>query len=121
MPFDGLSTMPISFFQPSIVPMICCEPRLIGAGGSLGCSARRTPAFSASGTTAFRKYVMFVHISSSVWAPSSRQRRQILHALVVEAGPAGAGAAGLFEVAFHRAVRVPVVFDDRQPDACRPP
>ena len=44
-----------SFFQPSIVAMICCDPRLIGAGGSLGCSASRTPAFSASGTTAFRK------------------------------------------------------------------
>jgi hypothetical protein len=30
MPFDGLSTIRNHFFQPSIVPMICCEPRLIG-------------------------------------------------------------------------------------------
>ena len=37
------------------VAMICCEPRLSGKGGSLGCSARRTLAFSATGTTAFRK------------------------------------------------------------------
>src|SRR2546429_4971085 len=55
IPFEGLFTMPISFFQPSIVPMICWDPRLIGAGGSFGCNARRTPAFSASGITAFRK------------------------------------------------------------------
>ena len=71
IPFDGLFTMPISFFQPSIVAMICCDPRLIGAGGSFGWSAMRTPAFSASGMTALRKYVMLVHISSSVCAPSS--------------------------------------------------
>ena len=29
--------------------------RLTGAGGSFGCNASRTPAFSATGTTAFRK------------------------------------------------------------------
>ena len=50
-----------------------------------------------------------------------RERRQVLHPLVVEAGPAGAGAAGLLEVAFHRAVRVPVVFDHRQADLARGP
>ena len=37
------------------VAMICCDPRLSGKGGSLGCSASRTFAFSATGTTAFRK------------------------------------------------------------------
>ena len=51
--------------------MICPEPRLRGTGGSLGCSARRTPDVSATGTTAFRKYVTFAHISSSVWTPTS--------------------------------------------------
>src|SRR5262249_4718006 len=34
--------------------------------------------------------------------------------LVVEAGPACAGAAGLGEVTFHGAMRVPVVLDDRE-------
>ncbi len=52
------------------MPMICCEPRLTGAGGSLGCSASRTPAFSAVGITAFRNYVMLFHISSRLCAPS---------------------------------------------------
>ena len=51
--------------------MIWPEPRLSGTGGSLGWSASRTPAASATGTTAFRKYVTFAHISSSVWAPTS--------------------------------------------------
>ena len=55
MPFEGLLTIVISFFHPASVPMICCDPRLMGAGGSLGCSASRTPAFSAAGITAFRK------------------------------------------------------------------
>ena len=50
--------------------MICCEPRLTGAGGSLGCKAMRTPAFSATGITAFRKYVTLAHISCRLWAPS---------------------------------------------------
>ena len=51
--------------------------------------------------------------------PFFRQRRQIFHPLVIEAGPPGAGAARLLEVTLHRAVRVPVVFDDRQPDVAR--
>ncbi len=51
--------------------MICPEPRLRGTGGSFGCSAMRTPAFSASGITAFRKYVMFFHISSRECVPIS--------------------------------------------------
>ena len=55
MPFAGLLTISMRCFQPARVPMICCEPRLMGAGGSLGCSASRTPAFSAAGTAAFRK------------------------------------------------------------------
>ena len=41
------------------------------------------------------------------------QGGQVLHSLVVEAGPTGASPASFFEVAFHGAVRVPVVFDDR--------
>jgi hypothetical protein len=55
MPFAGLSTIDTRRFQPASVAMICPEPRLSGTGGSLGCSARRTPAASAVGTTAFRK------------------------------------------------------------------
>src|SRR5260370_34727634 len=70
MPFEGLLTIEISFFQPATVPMICCEPRLTGAGGSVGCRGRRTLAFLAVGATAFRKEVMLGHISCRVWAPS---------------------------------------------------
>ncbi len=55
MPLAGLSTIETSRFQPSSVAMICCEPRLSGTGGSFGWSASRTPACSATGTTAFRK------------------------------------------------------------------
>ena len=47
------------------------------------------------------------------------KRRQVLHSLVVEAGVARAGAPGLLVIAFHGAMRVPVVFDDRQPGLAR--
>ncbi len=45
-----------------------------------------------------------------------RQGRQVLHPLVVEAGPPGARTPRFLEVAFHRPVRVPVVLDHRQAD-----
>ena len=43
------------------------------------------------------------------------------HQVVVETRPAdaGAGIVGLLEVALHGAMRVPVVFDDRQPHLAR--
>src|ERR1035438_5537505 len=49
------------------------------------------------------------------------QGRQVFHALVIEAGPARAGSAGFLEVAFHGAMRVPVVFHHRQPNLARGP
>ena len=49
MPFEGLSTMDVYFFQPATVPMIWPEPRLMGAGGSLGCRASLTPDSWATG------------------------------------------------------------------------
>ncbi len=93
--------------------MICPEPRLNGAGGSLGWSASRTPASSAAGTTAFRNYVMLLHISSSLCAPSSGERRQILYPVVIERRQPRARAAG-FLVIPSRSVRVEVVLHYRQ-------
>ena len=48
--------------------------------------------------------------------PFFRERRKILHPFVIKAGPARASAPGLFEIALHRPVRVPVIFDNWQAD-----
>ena len=45
--------------------------RSTGRGGSSGCSPSRTPASSATGTTARRKYSRADHICSSVTSPGA--------------------------------------------------
>ena len=51
--------------------MIRPRPRTPESGGSSGCIASLTPAFSATGTTALRKYSRLAHNCSSVTMPYS--------------------------------------------------
>ena len=50
----------------SVAVMGAVPPRGSGTGGSLGCSAMRTPHSSATGSTRSRKYRRRSHICSSV-------------------------------------------------------
>src|ERR1700691_4889746 len=61
---EGEFTVSISRFQSEKLFMICAEPRLMGGGGSLGCSDSATPAFSATGTTSLRKYSRLLQVWS---------------------------------------------------------
>ncbi len=95
--------------------MIWPDPRLSGAGGSLGCKARRTPASTATGTTAFEKVGdIGPHFFQSVDA-LRLQRWQVFHARIVERCEARARSARLFVISLDEAVRVEIIFDDRQP------
>ena len=51
--------------------MIRPTPRIGDSGGSSGCIASLTFAFSATGTTLLRKYSRLVHSSSSLDRPGS--------------------------------------------------
>ena len=44
------------------------------------------------------------------------KRGKVFHPVVIEARPARPRAPGLFEIALHGPMRVPVIFDDRKAD-----
>src|SRR5258708_40056098 len=49
------------------------------------------------------------------------ERRKVLHPFVIDARPAGPRPPGLFEIAFHGPVRVPVILDNRKADLAGDP
>ena len=64
MALAGLDEMARSRSKLASLPMIRSRPQSGESGGSSGCIARRTPAASAAGSTAFRKRSRFSHICS---------------------------------------------------------
>src|SRR6188508_1947878 len=64
MVLEGEFTVSTNRFQSEKLFKTWSEPRLVGDGGSLGCTDRTTLFFSATGTTSLRKYSMFFQVSS---------------------------------------------------------
>ncbi len=66
------------------------------------------------GNHGFEEVLRALHLIGAGVRADVLLRREVLRQLVVVGGVAGAGAADLLLVAFDQAVRVEVVFDDRQ-------
>ena len=72
--FEGDFTISTSFSKPTTSCMIRSLPSSSGSGGSSGCIAMTTPAFSATGIISSRKFCRFFHNSVRL-APGSRSAR----------------------------------------------
>jgi hypothetical protein len=71
IPLYALGTVASTRSKAAGVPMIRGTPRTSGNGGSSGCRQMRTPASSATGTTARRKYSCAAQSWSVLMLPGS--------------------------------------------------
>ena len=96
IPLASLGTSSRTRSNASTLRMIRPRPRTGEIGGSSGCSASRTPAFSATGTTRRRKYSKFSHSAArSARSASGRGGAALIAAwsYSVDSAPPRAGTA----------------------------